>query len=261
MYINSGQIVLDTIGNFNFPFLAFNRSEQFVQKNEFVSVSPSDSLYLTIINNDTLDHEIEIDNGLQSSGIILPLSSFTFVFNSSTNIIYSLRESDIKYRMLGLSSFIKVWQSKEHEFFWRLNELESNLNNKIASGQTFNLDSFNPDYFTINDNVHPQIQNDTLAKITGNVGDSIYIFLHNSGEMAHSIHFHGYHVEVLESSLQPGIVSWIKDSIPILSGESQVYLLVPFQEGLYPVHDHNLVATTGGGNYPNGMIVMIDIDP
>jgi len=36
--------------------------------------------------------------------------------------------------------------------------------------------------------------------------------------------------------------------------------IVPHQVGEYPVHDHNLVAVSGGNIYPNGMFLTILID-
>jgi len=43
--------------------------------------------------------------------------------------------------------------------------------------------------------------------------------------------------------------------------ETLVLRLVPDKEGQYPVHDHNLVAVSGNGLYPNGMFTLIEIQP
>jgi hypothetical protein len=35
--------------------------------------------------------------------------------------------------------------------------------------------------------------------------------------------------------------------------------LVPDKPGRYPIHNHNLVTTTVGGNYPGGMMMHMHI--
>jgi hypothetical protein len=54
---------------------------------------------------------------------------------------------------------------------------------------------------------------------------------------------------------------WWKDSFPVKVGDHVTILLVPDKEGMYPVHDHNLVANTNVGLYPGGMIAMLNIMP
>jgi FtsP/CotA-like multicopper oxidase with cupredoxin domain len=79
--------------------------------------------------------------------------------------------------------------------------------------------------------------------------------------MAHSMHFHGYHVKILSSEKTPQMNGWIKDSFPVKTDDKVTILLVPDKDGMYPVHDHNLIATTNIGLYPGGMIVMLNIMP
>jgi hypothetical protein len=43
--------------------------------------------------------------------------------------------------------------------------------------------------------------------------------------------------------------------------EGSVFRLIPDQPGEFPVHDHNLVATTGGNIYPLGMFLTMMITP
>jgi hypothetical protein len=261
LYINPGIISLDTNGQADFPYLAFNNSPQFDQHNYFSKVIQGNSLQLTLVNNDTVSHTILISEGQFSSGSILPGQSAVVNLGNLGQGIYDIKDSLELNRFLGLSTFFTVWEDLDKNFFWHLNEHQSQWNADIRNGIPVNTDSFAPDYFSINDNVHPQIMSDTLARVTGNVGDSILIFVHNSGKMSHAVHFHGYHVFILYSNGNALDVGREKDSIPILPGKSQVYLLVPFQDGIYPVHDHNLIATTGGGNYPSGMMVMMNIGP
>lgn len=261
LYINGGNISFHPLGFNAFPFLAFNESAAFKRNNKFLEFNRNQQIDLTIINNDSLAHTILIDNGQYSTGTLQPGFSATLSMMFNTNGLYDVIDSAEEGRVLGLSTFIKIWDNTNNNFYWNLNELQSDLNDIISQGIAFDLDSFNPDYFTINGNAHPEISNDTLAKVTGQVGDSIYIFVFNSGKMYHAIHFHGYHVKIIGSSSNVMDIGRLKDSIPIKPNSYQVYLLIPNQEGQFPVHDHNLVATTGGGNYPNGMMVMMHISP
>jgi FtsP/CotA-like multicopper oxidase with cupredoxin domain len=93
------------------------------------------------------------------------------------------------------------------------------------------------------------------------VGDTIYIVVLNSGKMLHTLHFHGYHVEIVNASINSRYNGWIKDSFGILTGEILMLKLIPNKPGLYPVHEHNLINVTTNGVYPGGMLNLIDIQP
>ncbi|HBH05922.1 MAG TPA: hypothetical protein DDX92_04890 [Flavobacteriales bacterium] len=259
LFINPGMIALDTMGQAVFPYLAFNATAQFDQHNYFSRVEPGTSLQLTIMNLDSIAHNILIDEGMFSTGVLLPGQTSTIDFGVLPNGIYGVRDSLELNRFLGLSTFFVVWPESKECFYWHLNEHQSDWNADIRNGVTIDTEEYTPDYFSINDRVHPQIMSDTLASVTGKVNDSILIFVQNSGRMAHSIHFHGYHVEVLYSNGNALDIGREKDTIPVKPGKGQVYLLVPFQPGIFPVHDHNLISTTGGGNFPSGMMVMMNI--
>ena len=115
--------------------------------------------------------------------------------------------------------------------------------------------NYYPDYFTVNGKSNPDINNDADARVIGGVGDTIRIYIANTGQSIHSMHFHGYHLRILYSSENVTHVDRSKDTFPIKSMETLVLELVPDKVGEYPVHDHNLVAVTGGGIYPNGMFL------
>ena len=99
------------------------------------------------------------------------------------------------------------------------------------------------------------------AMIMGNVGDTITISIVNNGNMIHPIHFHGYHVELVQSTHQSEKIGWKKDSFPVFVKEGLTVRLVPHQPGEFPVHNHNLVATLFNNGYPLGMITMLMINP
>ena len=94
-----------------------------------------------------------------------------------------------------------------------------------------------------------------------NVNDEVYISMINAGIMSHTLHFHGFHVEILQSAKRPYTVGWIKDGIPLAPDEVVTVKLVPDKPGMYPVHDHNLISVLSGNVYPGGMITTLRILP
>lgn len=257
LYINAGEKGFN--GTVFFPVIYFNESNQFDSANAILVLDAGDDLELTIINKDTNTHQIRINDGAITSNALQFNQSQTINL-SALGDIYRIEDILQDYRLLGLSTVIYK-ESPGFNYHWQIREYQSDLNQDILNGVSYNQDSLRFNFFTINDNIHPNIQFDSTATVHQNVGDSIYIIINNCGMMAHSVHYHGYHIELVYSSINNEQLHWIKDSIPIKPGEVQIHLLIPFQEGSYPVHDHNLVATTGDGNYPNGMITMLHISP
>jgi FtsP/CotA-like multicopper oxidase with cupredoxin domain len=81
----------------------------------------------------------------------------------------------------------------------------------------------------------------------------------NAGMMYHFPHFHGYHVKIIEATYHKRYIGWMKDSYGMAPGESITVELVPDKPGMFPMHNHNLVTTTIGGNYPGGMMMHMHI--
>jgi FtsP/CotA-like multicopper oxidase with cupredoxin domain len=92
------------------------------------------------------------------------------------------------------------------------------------------------------------------------LGSTSYISIVNSGRMDHVLHFHGFHAEVITSSYHPERVGWSKDTFPVLRGECLTVKLTAFQSGVYPVHNHNLIAVTNAGFYPGGQLTYIEVE-
>ena len=157
---------------------------------------------------------------------------------------------------------LQVGYSQYRKYCWNLFELAPKVSDSIALAQSAGLPAdFLPAYFTINGNYYPGTATDSLTAISGALDDTLIISVVNSGNIANSIHFHGYHVEILNARKNTWQVGWSKDTIPVVQGESVTFRLVAVQVGLYPIHVHNLVATTTGGIYPGGQITTIDISP
>lgn len=261
LYINSGYYT--TFDAVNLPTLAYNNSSVFELKNKRIFLSPGDSLYLTIFNNDSLDHGFDITNTtgyvsfIPSGGNITVASKFdnlgVYIFYDNVNYP--------NYRYLGLGSMICVdGANPTSKFFWNIKEYQSNWNDSIVNGVAVPWNEYYPNYFTLNGASNPAINDDPDARVEGGVGDTIRIYVANTGQSVHSFHFHGYHCRIIYSSKFPAHVNRSKDTFPIYSMDSYILELIPDKVGEYPVHDHNLVAVTGGGLYPNGIFLTLLIE-
>lgn len=259
LYINKDTI---TIANVNVQMCVFNDSSFFKAENFTFELGTNDTLDLHIINNDTLDHTFTIDGLISTGNVILANSSADFSVELPTDGAYRFY-SDVTYgHFLGASGLIMKGYSAYSKFYWNMFEQNGQLSYDFADlSATTTPANYVPDLFTINLDVHPNLQLDPLAKVIGNVGDTLIITVANSGQMEHTLHFHGYHVEILDASLNTKMNGWSKDTFPIELGEVIVMELIPHQEGTYPVHEHNLINVTSSGSYPGGMLNLIDIQP
>lgn len=259
LYLNRG--LFTTVNGTTFPYLAFNNTASFSSGNHVIDLLPGDEVILKVINNDTAIHGFAIKGYPAINFTISPGDSVsdTLVFNEEALYIYydSYRYPDFRY--MGAAGMICVSNTPpSKKFYWNIKEHQTVYNEELANGNPVSWKNYDPDYFTINGLSHPDLQQDSTARVTAAVGDTVRIFMVNTGQSAHSIHFHGFHCKVLFStqSYQNG---WIKDTFPLKSMEGMVLEMIPDKTGEYSVHDHNLIAVSGGGIHPNGMFIIMKI--
>jgi len=259
LYINKAPY---TIGSFTFQACVFNDSSNFKIENEIIELNEGDNLQLHVINNDTLEHTFTIDGLVNNNNVIMPNGTKDFTINFSNKGAYRFYSDKFYGKHLGASSIIMYGYQNYPKYFWNMFEQSDTLSQDIANLQANSIPfSYQPDIFTINLKVHPYLENDLHAKINQQVGDTIYITVLNSGKMFHTLHFHGYHIEIIDASINTKYNGWIKDSFGILENEIILVRLVPDQPGTYPVHEHNLINVTTNGVYPGGMLNLINIQP
>lgn len=260
IYINSG--ILQTFNGSNMPYKCFNPSNVFDNRNAILSYSISDTVSLTVFNNDMIPHRIGSTELGITSGLIAPGMNETVSIHSAVSgtFIYYDLENYPNNKILGLAGMIVFRNNSLASFYWNLKEIDSLWINNISSNNQLSTE-YNPKFFLINGNHNPDINEDSSARVIGNVGDTIYIHIANTGNSIHSIHFHGYHLKIVQSSGHQSHQGRIKDTFPINPMEVLTLELVPHQPGEYPVHDHNLIAVTGANIYPNGMFLTMLIEP
>ncbi|MDG1147490.1 MAG: multicopper oxidase domain-containing protein [Crocinitomicaceae bacterium] len=260
LYIVSGSLL--SVDNNLSPYITFNDNPVFTQENPIINLYIGDTLDLWVYNTDLVDHGFVI-NDVNVSINIAPGDS-VFVqqeFASSGVFIYHDSQEYPKYTYLGLAGLIVVKDHSQPCFYWNLKEHNADWNNQLFNGGTVNWSDYDPKYFTINARSNPNINMDTLARITGSIGDTLHLQIANTGQGVHSIHFHGYHGVIKYSSKNPSHIGREKDTFPIYPMETMTIQIIPDKSGEYPVHDHNLAAVTGNNIYPNGMFSTILITP
>ncbi|HET6227150.1 MAG TPA: multicopper oxidase domain-containing protein [Bacteroidia bacterium] len=259
LYINRGQ--LETVNQTQLPYIAFNSDRFFNAMNSVIHLNTTDQLILKVINNDTIVHGFEIQRTTMPV-VIAPADSIidTLQFNAEGVFIYFDSYQYPKFRYLGEAGMICVDNSiTAKKFYWNLKEHQNNYNELLNLNKGVSWSDYSPDYFTINSFSFPYTLDDTSAVVHVNVGDTVHIAIANTGQSAHSIHFHGFHCKILYST-HPQQIGWIKDTFPINSMETMQLELIPDKSGHYSVHDHNLTAITGGGLHPKGMLILMAID-
>jgi len=259
LYINKAPY---TLGSFTFQACVFNDSANFKLQNVIIELNENDNLQLHVINNDTLEHTFTIDGIVDNNNLISAGGTKDFTINFSTKGAYRFYSDKFYGKHLGASSIIMYGYENYPKYYWNMFEQSDTLSQEIANLQTNSIPfTYQPDIFTINLKVFPNLENDPYAKVSQQVGDTIYITVLNSGKMFHTLHFHGYHVEIIDATINTKYNGWVKDSFGILENEIVLVRLVPDQAGMYPVHEHNLINVTTNGVYPGGMLNLIDIQP
>jgi len=262
IFINRG--IFTTVNSTTFPFYTFNDSPVYNSLNSVIQVTTNDTLQLSVINNDTIVHGFDIKNTTGNSNTINPGDTITVNVNFTQQGVFIYYDNYVypQNRYMGLAGMICVNNNTNSKnYFWNIKDHQTGFNNTVASGGNVNFSQYDPDYFTINGKSFPELEDDTSATVLANMNDTIYLFIANTGQSSHGLHFHGFHPVCLYSSDSWIQVNSAKDSWPLKRMESVLLMIVPDKTGKYSVHDHNLVAVSGGGIHPNGMFTIMEILP
>jgi hypothetical protein len=255
LYINRG---VYTINPETIHKIAINDDEIFTRENAVVDVNLNESFSIYLINNDTVQHTL--NSSILSSPVTINPSQGVLINSGALSFgTYLIYHEDSSGDLLGSGVIVRAGINGQ-KYSWDLWDMSTTLAEEVYNGDQTDIPSvYRPTFFSINGGVDPM---DMMAgaMIMGNVGDSIYISVVNTGNMTHTLHFHGYHIEILQSDKKPISVGWRKDSFPVFVKDAMTLLLVPHQPGEFPVHNHNLVATLFNNGYPLGMATMLMIE-
>ena len=257
LYINPG--VIDT-GQATIPYYTFTTSQSFDSSNTVLTFQPGTTVNFQVTNNTNFNCGFKLTSGAEINSI--PPGGTASVSETytqpGTHVYYDPLPG---HRYLGLAGMIVVDNFTGPSFYANFFEHDGPRIDAVLN-QTFPINSkYRPDLFTINGRYFPRTVQDTVSHVKGKVGETIRIYFANTGHMYHFPHFHGYHVKVLWATHHSHYKDWIKDSFGLAPLETMAVELIPDKPGIYPVHNHNLITVTFGGNYPGGMIMRMAIDP
>lgn len=262
LIINNGTVSL--AGGSTVQGVTYSESVNFSQNSDLFIWQNGDDIDLRVVNFDSEIHGFKID-GLVDFGNIPVGDSIqqNILFNSDGVYRYYDPLNSPYNQYLGLAGIIHIKNAGDLSdyFYWDIREFDQNWSSLINSGGAPSTSTYKPAYFTINGNSNPDINLDPVARVTGNVGNEFKIVLVNNGLSIHSMHFHGYHLIIEHDSKNQISIGREKDTFPLYPKESLILSCIPDKEGEYPVHDHNLVAVTGGTQYANGMFTTLLIAP
>ena len=262
IYLNRGTMI--AVDSTDIPYFAFNDTPTFNKTNKRLFLGVNDTMQLLVVNTDSIAHGFNIKyyTGIDTLIAAYDSALVSFQFQEETTSIFYDHAASEAFRYMGAAGMIVCTDNNPNvsRFYWNIKDHQVAFNEALNTGNAVDWNQYYPDYFTINGNSNPDINLDASARVTGSVGDTILIYMVNTGQSVHSIHYHGYHAEIVESSKFPSHEGRSKDTFPVYSMEVVVVQLVPHQPGEFPVHDHNLVAVSGGNIYPNGMFLTLLIN-
>ncbi len=253
---------LSMFDNSTIPVITFSDSSAFSPSSPILIFEDGDVLTIKVVNSDVNVHGFKVD-GLIDIGSIAAGDSVIQVIPLTAGIYKYYDPTSIENQYLGLSGLMHVKGAGDLTpyFYWNLREHEPQLNNAVSGGGSIVQSLYSPKYYTINGNSGDAIDNDAQAKIYGNVNSEFRLVIMNHGLSIHSMHFHGYHLLILDNSKNSSHNGRDKDTFPVYPGHYQLLSATPDKPGEYPIHDHNLIAVTGGGQYHTGMITTMIIAP
>ena len=257
LHINKGEIQIDEQV---FTATAFNASEELNAKNEIIILTPGEVHTFVIFNNDTLAHDLTIPGVLISNNNIEPGTSESFDVEFPQEGAFSYFSSSTYGKYCGAFGVIHVRIEEGTAFYWNLFDLNTTNSLSFANTELEEYpEEYLPELFLINGTFFPHTLEDQNTLVTLNLGETCEIVVANGGYMDHVLHFHGFHVTVKFQSGDALMLDWSKDTVPIKAGETMVLELTANLAGIYPVHDHNLIAVTNAGFYPGGMLTQIHV--
>lgn len=238
-----------------------------------LNANEGDIVNITVVNNHNRGHNFMIQGVTTDTTTIAAGQSRLYSFTASTAgtyLYYDTLNNNINREMGMYGALVvgasnggnTVWSNGPAYTFqrtWILSEMDKPRWNDIAAaGGTVNTSIYKPNYFLINGRGGFDGMHSTDTTIEGTVGQTALVRIVNAGQFAHSLHFHGNHVQVLSiNGVRRAAPFQEVDviSIPPLGTAEVLYYLN--QAGSYPMHIHTAQMETSNGVYLNGVATMI----
>jgi FtsP/CotA-like multicopper oxidase with cupredoxin domain len=274
LYISAGTLTVNGAGGATLPawgYSDFGGAPKF--PGPTLTANEGDTLVVTVYNNHNINHSFAVSSLFTGSTPIPPGGSKTYSFvanNAGTYLYYDSLNNNIN-RSMGLYGMLwvgpkdgsaRAWTngpSYSFQRLWVLGEMDKKYWNDVAAaGGTVNTNAYHPNYFIMNGKGGFDAMHDANTTIAGAVGQTALVRIVNGGQFAHSLHFHGNHVQVLAVNGQRRTSPFRQVDVinipPLGTADVLFYLNQP---GHYPMHVHSAQMETANGVYLNGVATMI----
>jgi len=253
--------------------------------NSSIVVNEGDVVTINIQNNLTSNHSVNlvIPGLLDVSAAAAPGAMQTYTFTATTvgSYCYFDNVNGLLGKAMGLVGPLVVLpvdgsmaltpglpnpNNYNRDYVLLLHEIDSRINDAIAAGLTADMNSYQPNFFFVNGLSYPDtVFADPVNGIIDDTkviymlsGEDVSIRLINGGLIYYPMHFHGYHVNVINRNrvFEEFIVD--KDTVLVKPDETvETILNVGTQLGLYPLHTHFVPGVTTAGKYAGGGLLMM----
>ena len=234
-----------------------------------------DTIIINLTNNLTTSIKFDIPGVLENQALLSPGTSASYNITAPTAGSYFFRDNKVDEfgQAMGLTGPMVIMPNNgsqtlydggpafDRQYTLVLNDFDDRLNAATANGQRYDLNNFEPNYYFVNGLSYPNTSTDVDTKIAMSMGEDIAIRFINAGLLAHSMHFHGYHVKVISRNRIPVTDIIDKDTVVVSPGECVDVILPVNQLGKFPLHTHYIPAVTANGVYVNpygGSLLLLD---
>lgn len=228
-------------------------------------VMEGDAVDITVYNDLDRPINLEIPGVLVGTPAVPPSGSHTYSFTapSAGSYFYHDNVDGEIGRAMGLAGPLIVMPADgssrlyvggpvfDRQYTLVLHELDDRLNSAIATGGTYDMTNYEPNYFFVNGLSYPNTASDSDTLVAMNVGDQVALRFVNTGAIINPMHFHGYHVDVATRNRIPETTVITKDTVLVEVGECVDVMLPCNQPGAYPLHTHYVPGVTANGVYVN----------
>lgn len=143
------------------------------------------------------------------------------------------------------------------EYVLLYQDADDRWNLAVDAGELPDTSIYEPNYHLLNGLTFPETSVDPDTLIACHVGENVLLRMGNLGHVRQSIHFHGYHADMVRRNNVLEQMLPMKDTFPLPGYQTADVVLPVLQSGRFPVHPHSLTMTTDNGKYPFGQITQI----
>lgn len=274
LYITSGTISVNGTGGATMPAWSYTDVSGMLKvPGPVLSANEGDSVSITVVNNHNIPHNFVIQGVTSDTGSIAPGANKTYNFTAPAagTFLYHDTLSNAVNREMGMYGMLwvgpagggkTVWSggpSYDFQRTWVVSEMDKLRWNDVAgSGGTVSTSVYKPNYFLMNGMGGFDAMSNSATVIDGEVGKTALVRIVNGGQFAHSLHFHGTHVQVLTvNGVRQAAPYASVDTINVPPLGTTDMLFVLNQAGIFPMHIHTAQMETANGVYLNGVATLI----